>query len=287
MIHQAEKDASDGIPPDMAVNAIKVPSTASPHATWDKSPWGLADRPWLESMFRKYGRKSLWVKSHIDAEIPIVSADILIRIVDFDFACSYKRRPTSPNHPIHSTRRLSCDLGEGVGRDSTCVLVRDDWGVLEVEYGNALGLPEAAALMMRLGKKWSIPAERMSFDKLGIGRNFPNQLVRYGLEKARPYVGESSPRDRHGFTNLRTESAWKLRNRLDQQHVPDIRAPHTMQEPFSFCPGAYQARLRDEIKPLTYELYGSAVKLLPKDEWCDLLGHSPDVCDTLIQSFSW
>lgn len=285
LIRQAERDRNDGILPNLAVNAIQIPSTDSPHAGQDKSPFGLADKTWIDSVARRYGVGSLWYKSHVLAEIPAVSSDILIPIQWLDFAYSQPRKPHDPNHPINLTRVLACDLGEGVGRDSSCLLVRDDWGVRECVWGSQLGLPEAAALMAKLVQKWSIPVHRISFDKLGIGKNFPNQLAKHGLQNARPYVGSGSPRDKT-FSNLRTEAAWRLRERLDVEHVRDIRSPHLAQDGFSFVPGTYQERLRAELEPLTYRLDGRHTKLLGKDEWADILGHSPDVADTLIQSFS-
>ena len=169
-IRQAEKDRNDKIPPNMAVNAIQIRSTESPHAAWDKSPWGIADKPWLESMYRKYGKSSLWVKSHIDAEIPSVSADILIPEAWLDYALSQKRKPVPPDHQIHQTRRISCDLGEGVGRDSSAILVRDDWGVLDVVYGPNIGLAEAAAIIAKKSIAWDVEHHRITFDAVGIGR---------------------------------------------------------------------------------------------------------------------
>jgi len=56
------------------------------------------------------------------------------------------------------------------------------------------------------------------------------------------------------------------------------------QRPFYFCSGEYYVRLVDELKPLTYGLAGRKCKLMPKDEWATILGHSPDVADALIQS---
>ncbi len=35
---------------------------------------------------------------------------------------------------------------------------------------------------------------------------------------------------------------------------------------------------------MTYGLVGKMTKLLPKDVWATILGHSPDVADALIQS---
>ncbi len=183
LIRQAERDRGDNLPPRLAVNAIQIPSTDSPHAGLERSPFGLADRTWLETMYRKYGRDALWARSHI------------------------------------------------------C----------------------------------------------------PNHLARWGITSALPYAGEGRPKD-PSFVNLRTEAAWKLHNRLDVSHMrydPPAggRSAQTRtQPPFHFCPGAYYARLVEELRPLTYGLVGRKTKLLPKDQWSTILGHSPDVADALIQS---
>jgi len=193
---------------------------------------------------------------------------------------------------INTTRRISCDLSEGVGRDSTCIMVLDDWGVLDVVLSNGAGLPEAAATIQRMARQWNVPHHRITYDKLGIGRNFPAHLARHGITTAIPYAGEGRPRDPNTFINLRTEAAWKLRNRLDPSHPPfaglgpsSWAAPGSMtQQAFYFCPGDYLVRLVEELRPLTYSLVGRKTKLMPKDEWATILGHSPDVADALIQS---
>src|SRR5208337_572423 len=53
LIRQADADRADNVPPRLAVKAIQIPSTDSPHAMLDKSPWGIADRTWLESCYRR------------------------------------------------------------------------------------------------------------------------------------------------------------------------------------------------------------------------------------------
>ena len=98
-------------------------------------------------------------------------------------------------------------------------MVVDDWGVLEVVLGSSMGLPEAAETIHRLAAKWNVPHDKISFDKLGIGRNFPNHLARWGITMAIPYAGEGRPQDPSSFVNLRTEAGWKLRNRLDATHL--------------------------------------------------------------------
>jgi hypothetical protein len=83
LICQADKDREDCISPNKAVCAIRIPSTESPHAYLEKSPYGLADRTWLEACYRHYGSNSLWVGSHIDARIPELSADVLMSKAPF------------------------------------------------------------------------------------------------------------------------------------------------------------------------------------------------------------
>ena len=178
LIRQADRDRADNVPPRLAVNAIRIPSTESPHAHLEKSPFGLADKTWLDSMYRKYGKGSLWVRSHIEARIPDVAAEQLIDPTWLNHHSSQQRPAAPPTHPVHRTRRIACDLSEGVGRDSTCIMVVDDWGVLEVVLSNGAGLPEAAATIHRLVSKWQVPHERIIFDMLGIGRTFPNHLAR-------------------------------------------------------------------------------------------------------------
>ncbi len=93
----------------------------------------------------------------------------------------------------------------------------------------------------------------------------------------------------HKF-NLRSEAAWKLHNRLDTSHMrfepaADGRPAYTRTQPqFHFCPGAYYARLVEELRPVTYRLVGHKTKLMPKDQWSTIRGHSPEVADALIQS---
>lgn len=285
LINQAAKDKRDGLLAPLAVNAIHIPSTDSPDAEKDESPYGLADKTFLADMKRRYGENSLWWRSHILALVPTVAAESLIPEAWLDFAAANKRQPVPFNHPIHATRRIACDLGEGVGRDSTCVLVRDANGILELSVSNTNGLPEAAQIIATLAAKWDVPHERITYDRLGIGKNMPSHLAKHGIIEAQGYAGEGKPWDSQ-FTNLRSEAAWKLRQRLDPQFAPDQQSPHRIQPPFCIPPEAWWPRMHEELKTLTYSLVGRKTKLLTKEDWCARLGHSPDLADALIQSFA-
>jgi len=250
-----------------------------------KSPWGLADRTWLEATARRYGVGSLYYRSHVLAEIPAIDADVLIPEAWLDFAASTRRPTLPPGHWTEKTRRISVDLGEGVGRDSSAVLVRDDLGILEVIWGPALGLGEAAEAVYRMAAKWRVPGERISYDRVGIGRDFHHHLTARGLV-AVGYAGDGGARSRD-FTNIRTEAAWLLRQRLDPHYAPDPSCLSATQPPFTIPAGPYWARMREELKAMTYDLRTGKIRLILKADLVTKLGHSPDLADALIQSFAF
>lgn len=282
---QGDADARNGIPPHQAIRHFNTPSTASPDADKESSKYGLATKTWIDAMARRYGRDSLWFKSHILAIRPVVAADILLPESWLDFAASHPRPSLPTNHPVHQSRRIAVDLGEGVGRDSTAILVRDSLGILEVIHGGGIGLAEAATHVARLSKRWEVPPARITYDRLGIGKQLPNHLAANGITGAVGVAGSSSARSRE-FTNLRTEAAWALRTRLDPGLPGTGPNPYGSQPPFTINPGPWWPRMREELKALTYDLVGSQTRLLRKQDWAEKLGHSPDLADALIQSFS-
>lgn len=286
LIGQAGVDRRDGLAPARAVNAIRISSRESPDAGLAESPRGLADATWIADCERRYGRDSFWVRSHIDAIVPDADSESLIPLEWLDWAASRPPRIALPaNHPIHLTRRIAVDLGEGVGRDSSAIVVRDDWGILEVVHGSFLGLAETAAKVKELAAKWSVPQERISYDKTGIGRDFPLHLARHGISRAVGYSGSGSPSSAD-FTNLRSEGAWRLRQRLDPMGADDHRDPQKLRPDFVIPNQDWWQRLRDELKALTYDLVTGKTRLVSKEDWCLALGHSPDLADALIQSFA-
>ncbi len=288
LIRQAERDKQDGVPRHRAVNAIRIQSTESPDANLEESPRGLADKTWLADVARRYGVDSLWYRSHVKAEIPAQSSDRLISTAWLDWASAAVRPPLRPFDPVHASRRISVDLGEGVGRDCTCIIVRDDLGILECNAGNALGLAEAAAEVARLARKWNVEHKRISYDRVGVGRDFRNHLARHGITEAVGYAGAGSAREKKGYANLRSEAAWKLRQRLNPDWSTDPAFPQaTRQIPFHLPPNQHWPQLREELEALTYDLVGNQTRLIKKEDLCDQLGRSPDRSDALIQSFAF
>ncbi len=284
LIRQGEADFRDGLPPPNRVKVHTVPSTASPHADLDLSPVGLADRTWLNQVARKYGKDSLWYRSHVLAVVPEVSSEALIPEAWLDRA-ALPEHAELRKHRHGGNRRIAVDLGEGVGRDRTVVLVRDDLGVLDMFVSNTVDLSEAASLIARAAGKWHVGHGDITYDKLGIGKKLPNFLARHGIVSAVGYAGSGGSRSGE-FTNLRSESGWRLHLRLDPNWCPDPNAPTTTQPAFHIPASTFWPAMREELKELTYDLVGKQTRLLPKEEWADRLGRSPDLADALIQSFS-
>jgi hypothetical protein len=282
LMRQADKDKKEDISPSRRVNKIIIPSTDSPHSTWEKSPFGLADKTWLEDVARRYGKDSLWYRSHVLALVPEQSHDTLIPLAWLDRATSIGRL-YPVGHVLAGARRISCDLGEGVGRDRTVIIVRDDIGILEVIHENALSLGDTAFHIARLAAKWNVDPSNITYDKAGIGKDLANHLARHHLT-ATGYFGSGSGKG--DFTNMRTLAAWRLRRRLDPEESGDSSRPHERQPAFYIPPGTYWDSMREELSQLKYELVGRKTKLENKEDLAKRLGRSPDLADALIQSFA-
>ena len=115
-------------------------------------------------------------------------------------ATAVQRPNLSSGHPMHRTRRIAVDLGEGVGRDCTAILVRDSDGIVDLVSGRMLPLVDAAQEVARLARVYAVSVERISFDAVGVGRDFGNHLARHGLGAAIRYAGAGRPQDRKAFT---------------------------------------------------------------------------------------
>ena len=63
--------------------------------------------------------------------------------------------------------RLGCDVGEGVGRSQSVIVVRDDLGVLEIFANQFESKAETAHAICGLAQKWQIGVEGIIFDGNG------------------------------------------------------------------------------------------------------------------------
>ncbi len=75
---QGDRDALERRLPATSCRHFNVASTESPHAHLDRSPWGMADKTWLEAVAREPGKSSPWYRSHVLAIKPKTSHETLI-----------------------------------------------------------------------------------------------------------------------------------------------------------------------------------------------------------------
>ncbi len=284
MIEQSEEDARKGVPDRLRTFHINIPSTDSPHATWDHSPFGLADKTWLEKNYKDYGVNSLWVQVHIKAIRPKTSHDQLIPADHLDYAALDAHRALRQSHP-GGPRRLACDVGEGCGNARTTIMAGDDLGLLAPPHASEFTGPKAAAeLMCEIGAKWKIPSARWSYDGAGqTGKRMGNALVALGVTDARPYFGSGSGGKR--CSNLRTACAMAAARRLDPEHCPDPANPGVPHPPYHIPQSEHWTAMREELLGLRYELDGDKSRLEAKEDFMERLGRSPDFADCFGQLF--
>jgi len=291
LCNRAARDRELGIPRAQSTIHRNVPSTASPHAAWEKSPVGLADRTWIEATRRNFGADSLYTRIHIDAIRPSLSNEQLISKEDLDRCtatatiqeCSQRRAGNAGG--VAGVKRIGCDVGEGVGRARTVIFVRDDLGILECHSSRYTNARDAAEIIARLAAKHGVYETNISYDRAGeAGKKLNSNLDRLGFKGAREYRGGGNVGFKYAKNN-RTGCACAFARRLD----PDFSGRNSAAtwKPFAIEPGEQWPLLRAELLELRYHLLGSDLTSLEtKEDMSERLGRSPDFADAITQTFA-
>lgn len=262
--------------PDPAVRLIKIPALESPSivAGIRECPNGFSDLNWLDDMRREYGENSLWWKSHVLAEFPDSAEGQLIPRNWLDRAINAEWPSDDDDR---SERTLSIDLGAGRGGDRSVVLVRSARRLLHVESSNQWPLDETARRAAAAAKRYGVRPARTIYDRSGLGEGFGTYLETAGVHGAIGFLGGSAARGQERkFENLKSASAWRLRQRLDPDANP---------VPFAI-PHEFGTAMRPELQAFTYEVTAKdKIRLTDKETVSARLGRSPDLADCLIMSF--
>ena len=276
----------------------------------------MADATWLEKARADYGEGSLWWTCHVLGEFPDSGQDSVIPGSWLDLAACATYSPSG-------TCRIAVDLAEGRGGDRSCVLVRDDNGVLDLWSSNTADFQTTASRVALAAQRYEVEDSYITYDVSGIGADFANRLRQFGIVSPVPYRGGNEGGPKHN--NLRSYSAWRLRQRLDpgrrgirfraEEDVPqnyvgtdlnyftpylDIKGQLRFPIPtgarsqgvdrpgFSIPPRFLNGPLREELIGLRYEhdLRGR-IKLENKEDYVERLKRSPDLADCLCQSFGF
>lgn len=202
-------------------------------------------------------------------------------------------------------RWLSCDLGEGSGRDSTVILVGDAHGILAGQESPWVGPIEGAIRIARLVRQHDIRQERIVYDAGGgRGLDIEPYLDQHGIVDAIPYRGSKEGGSK--FENRRSKVAWALRQRLDPErprplppleydpdYVPSEFDPigresdHEIQPPFCLPEHRpWWPMLAEELKALRYHHKGKKIALETKEDLVQHLRRSPNCADALLMAMS-
>jgi len=284
-------DEKARIPKHKAVKYINAPSTASPHAHLEHSPFGLADATWLEEQARKHGRDSLWFRGHVLAQRPKLANEVLFQpewlaraTSDMaEKAAAEWRRPRDWGGRDKGSghRRMACDVGGGSGAARTVIIVRDDVGILDVIASQDVGIDAAAALFVTTAAKWGVPVYRASYDAGGdVGKRFGKALEGRGFVGAVPFFGGGKGGRRYG--NTRTACAAYAARRMDPEAYI---GGEKNSRPFHLPKSEHLPRLIEELGQLRGRLKGDVYHLEDKEDLALRLGRSPDYADAFTQSW--
>lgn len=297
-------------------NVIRISSLESPHIHLERSPWGLADRTWLEKARADYGEGSLWWTCHVLGEFPDSGVDSVIPGSWLELAGREHHTPSGP-------KRIAVDLAEGRGGDRSAVLVRDDNGVIDLWSSTTADFETTASRVALAAQRYEVSDSNISYDVSGIGADFANRLRQFGIVSPVPFRGGNEGGPKH--SNLRSFSAWKLRQRLDPgRRDIQVRAEEERSEvqvashlnhyapymdiygklkfpvplgprsigrerpQFSIPARFLNGSLREELIGLRYEMdLRGRIKLEKKEDYVERLKRSPDLADCLCQSFAF
>ena len=265
---------------DPGIGFLQISSLESPHIKLERSPWGLADKSWLREMENTYGRGSGWWQSHVLGRFPDSTEDALI---PSEWLLRLATTHT-PGGPV----RIGVDYSEGRGLDQAVIMVRDDNGIFEMRYSNTWSPEQLADHTAQLASKYGVPPSRVTFDATGSGSDFGNRLASAGLLGGRPYKGGLGVPSTARGDKLRSNSAWKMRQRLDPNFkIFDQWGNGRVQPPF-YIPPDVLTKLRPELQALTYSSKPDGkIALRDKQALHKILGHSPDFSDSLVLSYAF
>lgn len=261
------------------IGYLHISSLESPDAD-RKGKTGLADKKWFEGMEAKWGRNSLWWRTHIDGLFPDSNEDALIPSEWLDNLAT-TQVPYGP-------RRIAVDYAEGRGGDPAVILCRDDNGIYDIQSSNTWGIEELTKRTASMAAKYRVQPSYITWDSTGAGSDWGNRLRGAGLFGCRPFKGSCKVRSSAQGINLRANAAWKMRRRLDpSRRVIDPSRGNPIQDKFFISP-AHLVTLRPELQSMTYELSNNGkIQLKSKESVRAILGRSPDWADALLISFAF
>lgn len=275
-------------PKSTTIRTVHISSLECPDADLETSPVGMASRSFLRQMREIHGENSPWWRSNILGEFPGKES---VRFIDTSWidACT---NPAIVDDELWNDMSggniwMGVDVGGGVGADRSVVVVRNHKQLLDCFASADHGvLDDAKArlepIVVAMAAKWKVPADRVIYDKAGLGRSFGSYLANHGLGGAVGYFGGG--RGGIYYSNRRTANAYAVKRRLDPRRDGFI--------PFYVGGIPEWLELRHELAEMrapTMEMDEGVVKqkLEDKEELKSRLHRSPDILDAFLMTFTY
>jgi hypothetical protein len=268
-------------PPHIGIKTCQLSSLQSPDAHLDVSPRGMASKSMIEDFIRNHGVNSPEYRARILGEFPSDDYENLIDLAALDRSMSPATREYAEarrKQDPYSRRILSCDVGLGKGDSRSVIVVRDDYGVLDM-VSLQMSIGETAQKMSRVAAEWGVEPHNIVYDANGdTGTRLGKALEAQSIYGVFPFFGgDTSDRWGKGYAQARSAVAYAFSNRLSRQD-----------DPFHL-PGDL-----DSLKLLTEELRALRVinrgdgksALEDRDALKKRLRRSPDHADALCMSFA-
>ena len=262
------------------LNLVRISSLQSPHAHLARSPYGMADKTWLDSIRAEYGEQSLYWLAHVLAQFPGDTSETAFPSDWLDLALITIYVPSGKP-------RLAIDLGKGNGGDRSVVMARDDGGITDLVHNREWSDEDTAAEASKICADRGITGRNVSYDGGGLGAFFGNTLAKHGIKGAREYLGQAKA---DNADNLRSAAARQFRRRLQPNRVvPKCQGSQNLvpQKPF-----AIRKEFMDLLRPelAAHRVVNDLVDRFALESATKLriaLKHSPDFADTLLQLFAF
>lgn len=229
---------------------------------------GLATREWCQDRLEEWGEESPEYQARVQGEFPKGTEFTLIRVDWIEKRIFKNEMPKTRGELI-----LGVDVAR-TGDDRTCLVLRDDRTVREIQKEQVRDLMQVAGMVVDVARKYELKPENIRIDDTGLGGGVTDRLHEVGLQVFPVNFG-SRAQDRNRFANTRAEMYWELREAI---------------RPGADDPLWIPAKYKGDAMELSWTEYffrsGGQIAMESKDKIKKRRGQSPDVADALALTFA-
>ena len=255
---------------------FSVSAFESPNVVADRivAP-GLVTAKDIERDKRRWGENSSIYQSRVLGEFP--NEDILA-VIPMGFVELMQQRQEETKDKRGLNRWVGIDVGTRNGPDPSTFVIRDEWRVLHLESHVGWTTPQVRRRGTALAKEFNVPARNVFVDDIGIGGGVTDEMRDSGC-RVKSFVASERATDSDHFANAKAEAWWRTRQAVENDTGF-----------FAFDASLFPElgeRLKLELTTCLYSTDNRGrIVVESKEDVKGRLGHSPDLADALVMTFS-